>query len=368
MKVRELKNKLKELGCKGYSKLRKAELEELYAKLTSPKLHNSEVLFTGECNGEGEWLKYRKIGATDTAVLVIDNAYKNNLVDRPDKYMSPYLMFLERKGMYKKEPTFQSKIAMDWGHYAEDFIIEHLPMLFEKEFNIQLEDVKKGNQVVYNADYELWTCTPDSWVKINGEWYPVELKTGNSFQKYLWDRETVPDKYYAQVQQQLAVLGKDKGFLVGFIDNQFTHVYEIDRDEKLINLAYNLTKEFQVMLDNDITPELNGCEAECEYLNKEFKGFENKYEKIPGISLNDKELRDYFSMQYTKKEIDKESKEIDKDLEAIKAKIKKEMLDLETENLVINGEYIATWKVDSRGYKRFSFKELPENKKIREVA
>lgn len=368
MTVKELKEQLKSLGAKGFSKFKKAELEKLYQELTVPKLHDSEVLFTGECSGDGEWLQHRKIGATDTSILVVNNAYKNNLIDRPDKYNSPYLMYLERKGIYEKEISFSSQVAMDWGHYAEDFIIEHLPMLFEKEFKLTVEDVRKGNQVVYNPKFELWTCTPDSWVKINGEWYPVELKTGNSFQKYLWDRETVPDKYYAQVQQQLAVLGKEKGFLVGFIDNQFTHLYEIERDEKLINLAYNLTKEFQFMIDNNIAPELNGCEAECEYLNKEFKGFGNSYEKVPGISLNQKEITDYFSMQDTKKEIDKESKEIDKELEATKAKIKKEMLDLQTENLVVNGEYIATWKIDARGYKRFSFKELPENKKIREVA
>ena len=46
MTVKELKEQLKKLGAKGYSKLKKVELTALLEKL-SPKLHDSEVLFTG---------------------------------------------------------------------------------------------------------------------------------------------------------------------------------------------------------------------------------------------------------------------------------------------------------------------------------
>ena len=172
----------------------------------------------------------------------------------------------------------------------------------------------------------------------------------------------------SQVQQQLAVLGKNKGFLVGFVDNRFTRVYEIERNDKLISLAYELTKRFQKCLDENIEPELNGCPAECEFLKQEFQGFENKYEKIPLIKIEDKEMEAYFSMNDTKKLISKEIKDIDTDLDLTKAKIQKKMIELETESLLINGRYLATWKVDSRGAKRFNLKELPENKIIKEVA
>ena len=365
MTLKELQSKAKSMGLTGFWKLRKAELEKYIEENT---LHNSEVLFAGECSGDGEWLEHRKIGATDTAVLVCDNAYRNGLSDRPDKYTSPFLMYLERKGLYKREVSFTSQVAMDFGHYAEDFIIAHLPVLFEKEFGIKVQAVKKGNQVVWNKEYPLWTCTPDSWVKINGEWFPVELKTGNSFTSYEWEREEVPNKYFAQVQQQLAVLGKEKGFLVGFVDNRFTRVYEITKESKLIQIAYELTKNFQYCVDNNIDPELNGCEAECDYLKKEFQGFGNKYEKIPGIDISNKELNNYFSLEETKKEISKEAKEIEKDMKTLVCIVQQKMLELETENIVINGSYIATWKVDSRGAKRFTIKELKENKKIKEVA
>ena len=257
---------------------------------------------------------------------------------------------------------------MSFGHFAEDFIIAHLPALFKNEFNIEVQETKKGTQVVGSKEYPLWSCTPDSWVKIENEWYPVELKTGNSFTSYEWEREEVPNKYFAQVQQQLAVLGKEKGFLVGFVDNRFTRVYEIDKDKKLINEAYELTKKFQECLEKNIEPELNGCEMECDFLKEEFKGFGNPLEQIPSVIVDYKELDTFTSLQETKKITSTEIKEIEADMKPFTAKIQKKMLDFKTEMLLINGSHLATWKIDARGAKRFILKELKEDKKIKDVA
>lgn len=365
MTVKELREKAKQMGLSGYSQLRKAKLEKFIEDNT---LHNSEILFTGECSGDGEWLKYRKIGATETSILVVDNAFRHGLINRPDKYTSPYLIYLERKGFYKREISFNSQVAMAFGHYAEDFIIAHLPALFKNEFNIEVQETKKGNQVVGSKEYPLWSCTPDSWVKIENEWYPVELKTGNSFTSYEWEREEVPNKYFAQVQQQLAVLEKEKGFLVGFIDNRFTRVYEIDKNQKLVNEAYELTKKFQECLEKNIEPELNGCEMECDFLKEEFKGFGNPLEQIPSVIVDYKELDTFTSLQETKKITSTEIKEIEADMKPFTAKIQKKMLDFKTEMLLINGSHLATWKIDARGAKRFILKELKEDKKIKDVA
>lgn len=364
MTVKELREKAKKMGLVGYSKMRKAELEIFIKENT---LHNSEILFTGECSGDGEWLEHRKIGATDTSILIIDNAYKNGLTNRPDKYTSPYLMFMGKTGQYEKPVSFTSKMAMDFGHYAEDFIIKYLPELFEKEFGITIQAARKGNQVVGNNKFPLWSCTPDAWVKIEAEWYPVELKTGNSYTAYEWEKEEVPNKYYAQVQQQLAVLGKEKGYLIGFVDNRFTRLYEINKEEKLIELAYELTEKFDYNLKNNIPPALNGCEAECEYLKAEFRGFGNKYEKYPNIDMDKIEIDNYIGLEDTKKEITKEVKEIEKDMKKLVVTVQEKMLELETEELLINGSHLATWKIDTRGAKRFNFKKLKEKDRV-EVA
>lgn len=364
MTVKELREKAKAMGLKGYSKLKKAELEKLIEENT---LHNSEVLFTGECSGDGEWLEHRRIGATDTSILIISNSYLKGYINEPDKYSSPYLMWAEKMGLYNREISFTSQVAMDFGHYAEDFIIAHLPLLFEKEFGIKVEAVKKGNQVVVNKEYPLWSCTPDSWVKIDKQWYPVELKTGNSYTSYEWEREEVPNKYFAQVQQQLAVLGKEKGYLIGFVDNRFTRVYEIKKDEQLIKLAYKLTEEFQECLDKNIEPQLVGNKLECEFLKKEFKGFPDRYENCPSLQIKEEDMLEYFAMEETKKQINKEAKEIDETLDRLRVEIQNQMLKKETETLIINELYIANWKIDKKGAKRFTLKALKKNEKVKTV-
>ena len=168
------------------------------------------------------------------------------------------------------------------------------------------------------------------------------------------------------MQQQLAVLGKENGFLVGFIDNRFTRVYEIDKDKKLISLAYELTKKFQKCLDDGVEPELNGCEAECDFLKEEFKGFGNYLEQIPSVTMDYKELQGFTALQETKKNTSTELKEIEADMKPFTAKIQKKMLDFQTEMLLINGSHLATWKIDARGAKRFSLKELKEEMCIRD--
>ena len=152
------------------------------------------------------------------------------------------------------------------------------------------------------------------------------------------------------------------------MDNRFTRVYEITKDKKLIDIAYQLTEKFQKCLDKNIEPELNGCEAECEFLKQEFKGFGNPLEQTPILDISNSDLNDYTSLIDTKKMTAEELKEIEEDMKPFTTKIQKKMLELETETLIINGSHLATWKIDSRGYKRFTFKELPEDKKIREVA
>lgn len=368
MTVKELREEAKKLGLTGYSKLRKAELEKLIEDTKeynrAHELHNSEILFRGQCSGDGEWLKYRKIGATDTAILIIDNAFRTEILNRPDKYSSPYLIWAEKKGIYSRDFSFEQKVAMDFGHFAEDFMIANIPKLFKKEFDIKVEEVRKGDQVVWNKKYPLWTCTPDSWVKLKGKWYPVELKTGNSHMAKEWETEKVPDKYFSQVQQQLAVLGKEKGFIFGFVDNKFTKVYEVKRDNELIELAYDLTKNFQEYLDKNIEPELNGCEAECEFLKKEFKGFKTQEDNIPIINIAQETLEEYSNKLETKKFINQELKDINFELDTFNVKIQKTMLDLKTETLIINNNYLATWKINARGAKTFKMKLIKQDKAV----
>lgn len=89
-----------------------------------------------------------------------------------------------------------------------------------------------------------------------------------------------------------------------------------------------------------------------------FKGFGNKLETTPIIEIN--KFQDYTSLKDTSKELSKELKEVEQNMIPFVAEIQKKMLELQTEELIINNEYIATWKIDKRESKRFNIKELPK--------
>lgn len=358
--VKAIREIAKKEGLKGYYKMRKAELisalrKHLDNKYTE-KYHDQNVLYSGDCSGDGEWLQHRKYGATDVSILLLDHSAKIGMIDKPDNYNSPFLMFKERKGEYKRQVSFDSEVAMDFGHFAEDFIIKYIPRLFKEQYNIEVQKVVKGNQVVSNNKYPLWTCTPDAFVKIEDVWYPVELKTGNFFVSKEWESDIVPMKYYAQVQQQLAVLDKQKGFLVGFINNRFTKIYEIERHERTIETAYTLTINFDDKLNNNIAPDTNGCAAECEFLKLEYKTFEKNWDKVPSMDL--KKFNDYISLKENEAFLKAEIKRSEDEKKYFETEIQKKMLELGTNELQINSEYVATWKESKNGSKLFRIKEI----------
>lgn len=116
--------------------------------------------------------------------------------------------------------------------------------------------------------------------------------------------------------------------------------------------------EFQNCLDRNTKPKSNGCKAEYTFFKEEFKGFSNKLQTTPIIEIN--KFQNYTSLKDTSKELSKELKEVEQDMTPFVAEIQKKMLELQTEELIINNEYIATWKIDKRESKRFNIKELPK--------
>ena len=55
-------------------------------------------------------------------------------------------MYEERKGRYKREISFTSQVAMEFGHFRQDFIIADLHNIIQKEFGIKVQATRKGNQ------------------------------------------------------------------------------------------------------------------------------------------------------------------------------------------------------------------------------
>lgn len=306
--------------------------------------HNAKVLFKGNTTNQGDWLEYRKIGASAIHNLVEADRYSKGLIEKPE-YSSPWILYQELKGFYK--PVFSDFMQdkLDFGHFAEDFIRAKFAAVAERQGITGIKEVTAGDEVLGSTEHDFMTCTPDGWVEIeSGEYIPMECKTGDSFQWQEWSGDTVPDKYYSQCQWILECTGKPYMFILGWINNRFTKVFTVEKDEnfikKMLEIAGNFWKNFMA----NIEPELVGNKIEAEALGELYIVPVKEPEKVELTELDPEAVKILVKSLEELKEIEKEIK---KPAESIKIKIKKEML---SKGLKIMAVGNLTAKLDSRGY------------------
>lgn len=301
--------------------------------------HNGIVVFKGDTTNRGEWLEHRVIGASSIHNLVEADRYKQGWIEKKPEYSSPWILYKTLKGEY--EPSF-SEIMQDkleFGHFAEDFIRAKFP----EKATFPVYEVIPGNEVIRHKKYEFATCTPDGWVSTDEGWFPMECKTGDSFQWEEWSGDTVPDKYYSQCQWILEVTGKEKMYILGWINNRFTKVFTVVRDQEFINYMFGLAKEFWDNFQNNIDPELVGNKVEAEALGIAYEIPKATTEKIKSdLALN---LADELLNSITElKQVEEKAKP---KAESIKIMIKKEMLEKGVSLMELGNGLIA--KLNKRG-------------------
>lgn len=308
------------------------------------KKHNAKVLFKGNTTNQGDWLEYRKIGASAIHNLVEADRYSKGLIEKPE-YSSPWVLYQELKGFYKPQFSDFMQDKLDFGHFAEDFIRGKFAAVAERQGITGIKSVEAGDEVLGSVQHEFMTCTPDGWVEMkSGEYIPLECKTGDSFQWNEWSGDTVPDKYYSQCQWILECTGKPYMFILGWINNRFTKVFTVEKDEnfikKMLEIAGNFWKNFMA----NIEPELVGNKIEAEALGELYIVPVKEPEKVELTELDPEAVKILVKSLEELKEIEKEIK---KPAESIKIKIKKEML---SKGLKIMAVGNLTAKLDSRGY------------------
>lgn len=308
------------------------------------KKHNAKILFTGNTTEQGAWLEYRKIGASAIHNLIEADRYKKGLIEKPE-YSSPWILYQELKGLY--QPTFTDFMQdkLDFGHFAEDFIRMKFKNVAERQGITGVKEVTAGDEVLGSTEHDFMTCTPDGWVLMeNGEYIPLECKTGDSFQWQDWSGDTVPDKYYSQCQWILECTGKNQMFILGWINNRFTKVFTVERDEQFINIMLDIAQEFWTKFNQDIEPEMVGNKVEADALGELYVIPQKEPEKVENTELEPEAVA---LLEKSLQELKDIEKEIKKPTESIKIKIKKEMLSKGLKIMNVGG---LTAKLDSRGY------------------
>ena len=310
MTVVELKEEAKRLGLVGYSRLKKAELEELIATAkaevieiskeefeTSITADNENIKVLGYEN-EDDWheLRAKRIGGSDIGAILGVNKYKSII----DVYID------------KTEGTkFEGNEATFWGHMHEATIMKVFAQK-HREFNVY--------QAPYSVVDDFLIANLDAVLKdrSTGEHGVLEIKTTNAFNYKDWEGDVVPQYYYAQVQHYLMLTGYKFAYIAVLIGGNHYKDFKIERSEEDINLIRNKATEFyQENLLKKIPPMPDGSDAYMNHLKKKAMEIEN----------NEVIEFDYLEEKAAKvKELGKEINSLKKEQDLLKEEIMLELI------------------------------------------
>lgn len=284
MTVIELKEEAKKLGLVGYSRLKKAELEELIATAKAEVIEMSKEEFKKsldtnnevyEYANEEDWhtLREKRIGGSDVGAILGVNPYKS-IID----------VYIDKT----EGSTFKGNNATHWGHMLESTIIKEFAsrhkelQVFDAPFSIV------DNFLIANLDAVLRD-------KENGNFGVLEIKTTSLWNKKEWEEDTIPQSYYAQVQHYLMLTGYKFAYVAVLIGGQEYKEFKVERNEEDIELIRSKATEFyKENILKQIPPMPDGSDAYMDYLKKkaldvendtviEFVDLEEKAQKVKDI-------------------------------------------------------------------------------------
>lgn len=284
MTVVELKEEAKRLGLVGYSKLKKAELEDIIATAKAEVIEmskedfkeslstNSEVY---EYANDDDWhtLREKRIGGSDVGAILGVNPYKS-IID----------VYIDKT----EGSTFEGNESTFWGHMHESTIMKVFAQK-HKEFYVY--------QAPYSVVNDFLIANLDGVLKDRntGDYGVLEIKTTNAFNYKDWDGDIVPQYYYAQVQHYLMLTGYKFAYIAVLIGGNKYKDFKIERSEEDIALIRSKATEFyKENILKQIPPMPDGSDAYMDYLKKkaldiendeviEFSYLEEKAQKVKNI-------------------------------------------------------------------------------------
>lgn len=161
-----------------------------------------------------EWLEMRKkhLGASDAPVVMGVSPWK-----------SPFQLWEEKLGLRKSQFT---SAAMQRGHDLE-------PKALEMYNNCTSQCAVP--EVVFHPEKK-WMLASLDGISLDRSMV-VEIKCPGKEDHYLASTGKIPEKYYPQLQHQLAVIGLDLLHYFSYREDSF-HLVEVERDEEYIQKLY----------------------------------------------------------------------------------------------------------------------------------
>ena len=182
-----------------------------------------------------EQLERRKIGGSDAPLIMAGEMYGRTLHD----------LWLEKTG--QKEPEDLSRVLrVQMGTFTEPFNLRW----YEQETG---HHVATDDKTHVHSSYEFATAHPDGFTnahkadkKPDGVW---EAKHIGAFNK-----ADPSETYYAQVQHNMAVLGRSYAHLSVFKGTDTWSYYEVDRDDEYIKILIERETAFWFAVESMTPP------------------------------------------------------------------------------------------------------------------
>jgi putative phage-type endonuclease len=243
-----------------------------------------------------QWQQYRStqkgIGGSDIATVLGVNKYK-----------SARRLWAELTGAVQRE-DISDKPAVKMGHKLEPVVAD----LFAEETGYT---VRKNNWILQHdsIDYLYANIDREVWLP-DGTKAVLEIKTANVNMKKMWQSDSVPKEYMAQVQFYLMITGYQKAFMAVLIGGVDFDYWIIERDDLIISEIETAAAAFWHCVENGIEPPTDGSEDAAKLLLESFQEADKeKFVDLDAADLEKFEVREI--LQEQKKEVDLQIKSID---------------------------------------------------------
>lgn len=268
------------------------------------------------------WEKARRsyIGGSDAAAIAGLNPWKTR-----------FQLWSEKSGLIEPE-NLDGKESVQWGSRLESVLVDHFADVTGMEL------VTPAGMYV-SKSHPFMAASLDRLVRDATGLAILEVKTAGFMQARKWD-SGVPEHYALQVHHYLAVTGLEKAHVAAFIGGQEFRLFEIERDESIIEPLIQLEADFAAMVEEGREPEVDGDASTGVILAKLHPAEEGKAIEVEDTFVD--LLRELEDAKAAKKAAEEQAK-------LAENTIKKYMQ--EAEVAMLGGIPICTWKTSMRkGY------------------
>jgi len=213
-----------------------------------------------------EWLEMRKnkIGASDAPIIMGVSPWK-----------TPYQLWEEKLDL---APQPEMNAAMRRGHELEP--------IARQAYNDYTGNCAEPEVVIHPE--RKWMMASLDGISLDRS-IVVEIKCAGKRDHDIAASGNVPEKYYPQLQHQLAVIGVNRLHYFSYTDDSF-HLVEVERDDKYINKLYAKEGEFWNQLQNFEAPSLSDADFQ-EIDDEEWISIAQQIQHIQKLKQREKELK-----------------------------------------------------------------------------